>query len=59
MTSAEAIPTQTYTHLGKTNGIGLLTEALTADVETVFANDTSVVAADTAGKDTLACGYEA
>ena len=35
-------------NLGEADGGGLFTETLTAEVETVFANDTSLVSAQTA-----------
>ena len=38
------------THLAETNGIGLLAEALTAEVKTVLADETSLVGAVTAGQ---------
>lgn len=41
-------------HLDKANEVSLLTEALTADVEAVLADDTSVVAADAARARALA-----
>lgn len=42
--------TQMRTHLDEANGVRLFTEALTADVETVLADDTAVVSADAAEK---------
>lgn len=41
-------------HLLETNVLGLLTEALTAEVELVLADQTSLVLADTAKKSSLA-----
>lgn len=44
-----AIPTVLrFSYLGEANVVGLLTEALTADVEAVLADETSRVGADTA-----------
>ena len=37
-------------YLDKSNVRGLLSEALTADVETVLADETSFMGADTAGR---------
>jgi hypothetical protein len=37
-------------YLDKTNICGFLSETLTADVETIFADETSFVGADSAGK---------
>jgi len=46
----------TLTVLDKSNIGGLLTEALTANVETVFSDETGLVCADTAGAGSLAVG---
>jgi hypothetical protein len=43
------------THLGETDVGGLLTEALTADVQAVLADETSLVGADTAAKPSVSC----
>lgn len=44
------------TVLDKSDISGLLAEALTADVETVFADETGFVCADSAGASSLAVG---
>ena len=43
-----SIPDSKSTHLAETNGIGLLAEALTAEVKTVLADETSLVGAEAA-----------
>ena len=51
VTSRESLwENSVFPYLGETNVGALLTETLTADVETVFANQTSLVSADTAIK---------
>lgn len=42
------LPVGVFSYLGEANVVGLLTEALTADVEAVLADETSRVGADTA-----------
>lgn len=44
-------PDGVITHLGETDVLGLLTEALTADVESVLADKTGLVGADTARRE--------
>ena len=44
-------PSKCATHLGEPDGGGLLTEALTAEVEAVLADETSLVGAQAAVRD--------
>jgi hypothetical protein len=42
-----------HSYLGEADVCGLLTEALAADVESIFANETGLVGADTAVKQSV------